>query len=297
MLVNLTANSFDRPTSRIAYQRALVAFFEWFGERELTWRNVNDYRRHLVDESGLAAASINLRLCAIRKMCKKAWLAKAITLEDHERLKHINNIKSHIVRVGTWLTKEQMQQLLDAPLNKPGLKCSRDRAMLAVMMGCGVRREELCSLTPEHFRRVKGCWTIADLLGKGNKTRTIPMGDWCASLLQTWVDLMKQHHEVEGLPLFPQIKKGIKPTIHKERMTTQNVYKIVQTYSKSIGIEVTPHDLRRSFARLAEESGANLYQISLSLGHADSKTTMLYLGGNQSFTESPGQRISLEVKK
>ena len=300
--VSFTLSRLDRPNSRIAYTKALTAFRGWLMSNggTFTWERVNAYRDELLLQ-GLSPNTINLRLCAIRKFAESLWLANIVPQDVFQKIKAgIKNVKTEGVKVGTWLTKEQMQSLLDAPAlskrPKP-LKILRDRAMLAVLMGCGVRREELCSLTIEHFRKIKNVWTIADMSGKGNKRRTIPMGDWCAVLVQEWIDAIRRTNAAyhNGLPLFSCISQtGI---LKCQQMTEQNVYELVKKYGKVIEVDITPHDLRRSFARLADESGAKLTQISLSLGHSDTKTTLLYLGGNQSYTESAGQSFSLEVSR
>lgn len=298
--VSITLSRLDRPASRQAYAKALIAFRAWAEPHGgvFSWETVNAYREDLILQ-GSASNTINLQLCALRKFAESLWLANVLTQEQYQKIKAgVKNVKLSGVKTGTWLTKEQMQALLDAPLEKKGktLKALRDRAMLAVMMGCGVRRAELCSLTIEHFRKVKNVWTLADLSGKGAKYRTIPMGDWCATILQEWIYAMNAVKVASGtVPLFPCItQRGV---IQHAQMTTQNVYAIVQAYGKNIGVTITPHDLRRSFARLADESGAKLTQISLSLGHSDTKTTLLYLGGNQSYTESAGQSFALETGK
>src|SRR5256884_6969926 len=90
------------------------------------------------------------------------------------------------VRLGNWLTAEQARSLWQLP-NAGTLKSKRDRAILAVLLGCGLRRRELSDLTLDHFQRREEHWAIIDLVGKGRHIRTVPAPEWVKRTIDDWL--------------------------------------------------------------------------------------------------------------
>src|SRR4029450_12980949 len=105
---------------------------------------VQKYRAHL-EARGLAPASINQRLSALRKLAKEATYNGLLDPADGQGIRDIAGKRVQGTRTGNWLTKAQAEKLINSP-NTNTLKGSRDRAMLAVMIGCGLRREEVAQL-------------------------------------------------------------------------------------------------------------------------------------------------------
>ena len=81
------------------------------------------------------------------------------------------------VRVGNWLTAEEGKKLLGAE-SADTLRSRRNRALLSLLIGCGLRRAEVTTLRFEDFQLREGPWVIADLRGKGGHIRTIPVPEW-----------------------------------------------------------------------------------------------------------------------
>ncbi len=199
-IVNLTIGRLDSENSKRVYTTALMNFFTWSGpDRALSWETVNAYRSQMI-EAGTAGPTLNLRLSAVRKLCETAFLAKDLPLDDYERVRRVKGVKKQEAKIGTWLTKEELQKLLDSPTEP------RDKALLGVLMGAGLRRDELCTIKVESFRKIKGVWALADLRGKGNKSRSVPIGDWCAVLIQRWLD--KAALPLTA-PLFPRFSQNL----------------------------------------------------------------------------------------
>src|SRR3954452_580762 len=88
-------------------------------------------------------------------------------------------------RTGNWLTKQQAEALIQAP-DIHTLKGKRDRAILALLIGTGLRRSEASALTFDHVQQREGRWAIVDLRGKGNRIRTVPMPSWTKAYLDVW---------------------------------------------------------------------------------------------------------------
>jgi integrase len=95
-------------------------------------------------------------------------------------------VKKLGVRLGNWLTAEQGQALWQAP-DHQRLKGKRDRALLALLLACGLRRHEAVALTFDHLQQREEHWAIVDLVGKGGHVRTVPVPDWVKTELDDWL--------------------------------------------------------------------------------------------------------------
>ena len=97
----------------------------------------------------------------------------------------VEGVKRRGVRSGNWLTLKQAQALIVSPdVDTPG--GLRDRAILAVMLGAGLRRSEVAALTFEHIQQREGRWVIVDLVGKGGRVRTVPIPAWVKVAIDEW---------------------------------------------------------------------------------------------------------------
>jgi integrase len=201
----------------------------------------------------------------------------------------VKGAKRHGVRAGNWLTLDQAQRLLDLP-DRETNKGRRDRALLALLVGCGLRRQELAGLRMEDIQQRDGRWCIVDLAGKGNRVRTVPMPPWAQSAIDDWLAAARF---IRGLVL-GAVNKGDRIT--GQGMSAQSIYEVVQAYGKELGAAaLAPHDVRRTFAKLAHKGRAPLEQIQLSLGHASIQTTERYLGVSQDLTDAPCDHLGIRV--
>jgi integrase len=196
-------------------------------------------------------------------------------------------VRSEGKRLGNWLTQAQAQALLDAP-DTATVKGLRDRAILAVLLGCGLRREECAALTVKHLQQREGRWVIVDLEGKRNKKRSVPMASWAKYAVDAW---LLAGGISEGA-IFRAVNKGGRVG---DGMTAQAIYNAVSEYAGKLGLTVHPHDLRRTFAKLAHKGSAPLEQIQLSLGHSSVQTTERYLGVRQDLQSAPCDVLGLRV--
>jgi site-specific recombinase XerD len=97
----------------------------------------------------------------------------------------VKGVASKGVRLGNWLSVQQAQKLLNTP-DVTTTKGLRDRAILAVLLGCGLRRSEVAALTISHVQQRDGRWCIVDLIGKHGRVRTIPMPTWVKVATDAW---------------------------------------------------------------------------------------------------------------
>ena len=205
----------------------------------------------------------------------------------------VKGVKQQGVRAGNWLTKEQTELLLNS-LDVTTLKGLRDRAILAVMIGAGLRRSEVAALAFAHIKQREGRWVIVDIVGKGNRVRTVPIPSWAKAAIDEWVISAAITPDNSGR-VFRSIHKG--GFIAGENMTPQAISDLVNEHTNSLlGSPLTAHDLRRTFAKLAHKGGAGLDQIQLSLGHASIKTTERYLGVTQDLTDAPCDHLGLRIE-
>jgi integrase len=130
---------------------------------------------------------------------------------------------------------------------------------------------------------------LVDLVGKGRRVRSVPMPGWAKAAVDRWTD---RAGIIEGRILQPVNKAG---RVTGGGITAQAIFEIVESYSRSLGLAFAPHDLRRTFAKLAHRGQAPVEQIQLSLGHASLKTTERYLGIEQDLVDAPCDRLGLRI--
>ena len=153
-----------------------------------------------------------------------------------------------------------------------------------------VRRAEAASLTFDRIQQRDGRWVLVDIVGKRNKVRSVPMPSWTKQAIDYYATVS----EIQQGVVFRPINKGGRIT--GERMTEQAIYNLVVEYAESLGFgKLAPHDLRRTFAKLAHKGGSGLDQIQLSLGHGSIQTTERYLGVKQDLTDAPCDHLGLRL--
>jgi site-specific recombinase XerD len=289
--IQIVLDGLTSPHSKRAYQRHLKHFAEWYrasGERAITKAIVQRYAAEL-HAQGVAAPTINQKLSAIRRLALEAADNGALDSQIANGIKAVKGVRSEGTRTGNWLTKQDAQRLLNAP-DTATLKGLRDRAILAVLIGCGLRRAEAVRLKFEDIQQRDGRWVLVDLIGKRNKVRSVPMASWAKAAVDAYASAAGLS---EGV-LFRPVKRGGK--IMHGRMSAQAIYNLVAQYSGVLDFgKIAPHDLRRSFARLAYRGGSALDQIQLSLGHGSIKTTESYLGVQQDLSDAPTDRLGLRL--
>lgn len=283
-IFGLVLDSLDSPKSRAVYRTALRRFVGWYegrGRPGLSKALVQGYKREL-QGSGLAPRSVNLHLSSIRKLALEAGDNGLLDPNVAAAIGRVPGVKVKGRRLGNWLSVEEAQALLDTP-DTSTVKGVRDRAILAVMLGGGLRRAEIASLTVGHLQQRDGRWAIVDLVGKGQRVRSVPIPSWVKDCVDDWLAVSG----VEGGPVFRRVLKG--DHVSGKSLTDRGVYHIVREYG------VACHDLRRTFGNLSYKGGADLRQIQLSLGHSSIRTTEIYLATEQDFVNAPCDRLGLGV--
>jgi len=287
---SLVIDGLNSPHSKAMYSHAIDDFLAWReGKGPMIKAQVNAYKNYLLSEMEYAPSTINLRLSAIRKLAREAADNGVMDPALAQGVNNVQGVTTHGIRTGNWLTLQQAQKLIRTP-DITTLKGLRDRAILAVMIGGGLRRSEVANLTFDHVKMREARWLIVDLVGKGRRVRSVPIPAWADSAIDEWTTTANIH---EG-NIFRSINKG--DNISGDDMTPQAVADVVKLYADQCGIvDLAAHDLRRTYAKLARQGDADLQQIQLSLGHASVKTTERYLNETQNLTSAPCDVIRLQL--
>src|SRR5713226_4677790 len=180
-------NSLTCPDAQRGYRHAIDEFVDWCcSEPRLAFNRivVLRYRSHL-ESRQLAPGTINLRLGAVRRLAYEASDCGLLSPELAAGIRRVKGLKKLGVRLGNWLSSDEARALWQFP-NVETLKGKRDRAIIAVLLGCGLRRRELSDLSFDHLQRREDRWAFVDLVGKGGHVRTVPVPDWVKQFLDEW---------------------------------------------------------------------------------------------------------------
>src|SRR5260370_1087407 len=186
-LKTLVLDSVSSPITKRGYNMALDEFLLWFQQAPrpgLTKATVSAWRVSLEDR-GLGSSSIIIRMSAIRKLAAEAADNVLLAPELAAGISRVKSAKTQGIRTGNWLSQRQAQALLSEP-DITTLRGLRDRAILAVLLGCGLRRSEVAALNSAHVQQRDGRWCIVDLKGKHGRVRTMPMPTWVKVAIDAW---------------------------------------------------------------------------------------------------------------
>jgi len=256
------------PNTVEAYGRDLdryLAYLAWDGVTRPDEVTREEVRGHIeaLEEVGLSPASVERAVSAIKGF-HRFMVAEQIT-DVHPTADLPLPAKPS--RLADVISREQAAALLDQPfpLTASG---QRDRTMLEVLYGCGLRVSELCGLDQ---RDVVLEEEVLRVFGKGSKERVVPVMGTAAATLASYLD--EWRGGLVGRTSVPAVFLNTRGG----RISRQSVHSIVERYGRMVGIEgLHPHTLRHSFATHLLEGGADLRIVQELLGHANISTTQLY---------------------
>lgn len=251
-----------------AYGRDLRRYVSWLAELGVS--DPEDVTRELVEahvaeltETGLAPASVERAVSAIKGLHRFMVSDGICSAHPTSDLP----LPAKPARLPDVISVEDAGRLLDQPFPRTptGL---RDRAVLEVLYGCGLRASELTGLD---LRAVLLDEELLRVFGKGEKERVVPILGTAAEALGAYLERGRGALEGRGptQAVFLNARGG--------RLTRQSVHAIVEKYGRVVGIRgLHPHTLRHSFATHLLEGGADLRAVQELLGHANVATTQLY---------------------
>jgi site-specific recombinase XerD len=259
-------------STRAMYRKALSDLLSWcdkFQSPSLSARVVQNHISYL-RKHGYSRSTINQRIVAIRKLARKAGEIGLLPLEEVVAIARLKGVKvSGAVRHS--LTKDQCEALINIP-DPRTMKGKRDRALLAVLLGCALRRSELLALEVEFLRQTAGGWFFNNVSGRGGRRRRVLVPPWVREALGVWITAAG----ITKGPIFRRLNTD--GSVTDVRICGQTVLSTVTKYGHNIGLTVKPDDLRRACAKLCQLEGAGLEQIQLLLGHSTVQVTQEFLG-------------------
>lgn len=262
--VYLTVEKGDSKATLDTYQDDMNKFVEFMHNpdiSELSKNDVTDFVSYL-SSLGLKTSTIIRRTTTVRSFYR--FLNKNQLIDVSLIGVHMPKAEKHLPVV---LSYEEVETLLDClNLEKPSE--IRDKAMLETMYASGLRVSELLNLEMGNVNAEKGYLKV---LGKGNKERIIPIGDFALEYLVKYIDKVRQKNVgYRSKYLFLNTRGGV--------ISRQYFWKQIKKYAAraNIEVEISPHTLRHSFATHLLENGANIKQVQEMLGHAKIETTQIY---------------------
>src|ERR1700683_2230210 len=266
-LKGLVLDSVSSPITKRVYNMALNEFMAWFQQAPrpgFTKATVSAWRVSL-KASGLGSSSIIIRMSAIRKLAAEAADNGILAPEIAQGISRVKSVKSTGIRAGNWLSQRQAQSLLSAP-DVSTVRGLRDRAILAVLLGCGLRRSEVAALTFAHVQQRDGRWCIVDLVGKHGRVRTVPLPNWVKLAIDAWTG---PAGVADGY-VFRSVNRGDK--VQGEVLSEKVVWQMLRPYAAAAGVPgIAPHDCRRTAAKLCRAAGGEFEQIQMLLGPASAQ--------------------------
>lgn len=246
------------------------------GTESLVQCNWGALRRHhilavieMLRDAGRAVATVNTYLSALKGVASEAWMLKLMDVESYQHIKAIKQVRGSVIPRGRALSRNEVRELFAVCEQDRSSKGLRDAALLAVLLGCGLRRSEAVNLSYEDIIRNERALKV---VGKGNKERLAYMPDGTWQRLQLWVDQIRGEN---AGPLFTRIRRF--DDVTNNRLTDQAVYHILQVRQLQAGLDkCAPHDLRRTFATVMLDNGEDLITVKDAMGHSSVSTTQKY---------------------
>jgi len=256
--------------TQLAYNRDLRKFVSFLQEKcrkgkigDITKQDIISFLFWQLDQ-GVAYSTVARALSSIRTFYKFLILEGYITVNPTADLE-TPRIKRKLPQI---LSIEEVDKLMEQPNVALPLGI-RDRAMLEVMYGTGIRVSELLSLQVEDINITAG---FLRCMGKGKKERIIPVNQAAVNWVQRYLS------RARSFLVKNYLERTLFVNANGRKMSRQGFFKILSRYAQNSGLEkeVTPHTLRHSFATHLLENGADLRAVQEMLGHADISTTQIY---------------------
>lgn len=251
-----------------AYGRDLARYVSWLageGIEEPDGVSREAIERYLQElaKQGLAAASVERALSAIKGFHRFMVAEQISTSTPAAALP----LPKKPERLPETLSVQQALALLDQPYPKTA-QGQRDRAIVEVLYGCGLRVSELCGLD---LSAVMLDEELLRVFGKGSKERLVPIMGTAKEALSGYIDVWRPElvSSRSAGAVFLNRRGG--------RLTRQSVFSIVERAGRVVGIDgLHPHELRHSFATHMLQGGADIRIVQELLGHSSIQTTQVY---------------------
>ena len=233
---------------------------------DASYSNLSDYFNfRLISHKAYKSSSTARLMSALRRYYQYLCREKMREDDPSAKLQSPKTIKP--------LPKSLSESEVDALLSSPDLSDTvqfRDKAMLELLYATGLRVSELVGLTMEEINLQQG---VVRVIGKGNKTRLVPLGEESIHWLERYIE------EMRLTLLSGQSSDVLFPSRRGSQMVRQTFWHRIKHYAQLSGINkeaLSPHVLRHAFATHLLNYGADLRVVQMLLGHSDLSTTQIY---------------------
>lgn len=234
-------------------------------------------------------ATINLALSVLKGVARQAWMANLMTDHEFTVIQAIKAARGSRASKGRALTPIESSRLIVGCEMKSDAKGIRDAAIIALGIGCGLRRAEIASLKMSSLN--SGDHQSILVMGKGNKERTVYCSDAVWQRVTRWKSIRDKVDGVEEL--FCSVTKGGKVN-SANSLTEDVIFKILRSRAKEFGLEAfAPHDLRRTYATRLFELGGDVNVVRQAMGHASILTTQRYDKRGEEALKQLSKRLSI----
>lgn len=224
-------------------------------------------RARLLD--GYAPATANRILSAVRGVLEQTWLLGQMSAEDYHRAARLAPVNGETLPAGRELLAEEIASLIQSCIQDGSPIGTRDAAIIAILFGAGLRREEITTLNLDDYDVEN---TKLVVRGKRSKQRTAYLGEGAVAALTGWLEIRGK----DAGPLFLAVKRG-KRLRQGRRLSPQSIYYLLKIRAKKAGVKTfTPHDLRRTFVSRLLDSGVDIAIVAKMAGHSNIQTTARY---------------------
>lgn len=274
------------------YAKAIQDLFVWLDAHDnppVTEQTCQSYLSEL-QSYGYAPATVNQRLSALRKVVAEAAGLNLLPLGDAVQICRIRNVRPTATAQRIALSHQKTEELINVP-DPSTVKGKRDRLLLALLIGCALRRGELVNLDIEDVEFLDNRPMLIRVNRPNGRRRSVLMPAWVQEALVAW--LLAAHID-EGPILRAVSRQG---EIAKGKVSSQTVLDIVRRHGKRVGLTVNPEDLRRTCAKLCKCADTDLDSIRLLLGHTSLTTTERYLCDRKEVATVSNRRVKLRWRK
>lgn len=289
-LASLSAKSGRRSQAQV-----LRTIADWLGGdlRTVEWGALRYAHtvaiKTMIVERGYSPATARKFISALRGTLKAAWRLEQMKAEDLAKAIDLGKIGGKSLPAGRYVSEGEIEKMFQVCANDKTALGRRDAALLAVLYGCGLRREEITLLDLEDYHPDDGSLLVH---GKGGRDRLAYISNGIGEALMAW-NMARGNRKG---PLFLRVyPSGL---IRYHRLTTQAVYNAVIKRAEEAGIEhFSPHSLRRSFCSRLLDDGLDISTVSKLAGHVSIATTQIYDRRGETSARAGAQLMSVPYIK
>ncbi|MFZ4713688.1 MAG: tyrosine-type recombinase/integrase [Bacteriovoracaceae bacterium] len=295
--INEFIGNFLSADTKRAYMDDLAIFFHFLRAggiqiahpKDITAHQFQVYRDYMLEHK-LASATINRRLVCIRSFLKWCIAVKLIT---HNPLDAVKLPKVSTESPTVAFDDEEVLRMIEAPNLKTQTGCTH-RMIMVILFHLGVRRSELIKIRVKNILNDRG-HTVLSILGKGDKTRFVPLSAYVVKEIQNYIASLKNfsiHLEAEDyLIQTKQQKKNCDPA------DGSTIFRIITRYARSLGIhkKVSPHSCRATvISHLLDTQATPIRDVAIFAGHSIISTTERYDKRRKNLDNSAAYQVHFE---